>query len=67
MLKSMRGPFPQLSFCPTGGLTPASAKDYLALPNVTCVGGSWMVPQNLIEAGDWDAIELLAREAAASY
>ena len=45
MLKSIGGPFPQITFCPTGGITPDSARDYLALPNVACVGGSWMVPQ----------------------
>ena len=65
MLNAMRGPFPQLRFCPTGGITPTLAVDYLALPNVTCVGGSWMMPQNLVEAANWGAIELLAREAAA--
>lgn len=65
MLKSIGGPLPQITFCPTGGITPESAKDYLALPNVACVGGSWMVPQHLIDAGDWAAIEALARDAAA--
>jgi len=64
MLKSINGPLPQITFCPTGGITLESAKDYLALPNVACVGGSWMVPQNLIDTGDWNAIEALAREAA---
>jgi len=65
MLKSIYGPLPGITFCPTGGITAQSAKDYLALPNVACVGGSWMVPQNLVDAGDWDAIEGLASEAAA--
>ncbi len=65
MLKSIRGPLPHITFCPTGGITPATAKDYLALPSVACVGGSWMLPQNLIDAGDWGAIEALATEAAA--
>jgi len=65
MLKSIYGPFPQITFCPTGGITPLSAKDYLVLPNVSCVGGSWMVPQNLIDTADWNAIEILAREASA--
>ena len=65
MLNSIRGPFPQIRFCPTGGITHTLAKDYLALPNVTCVGGSWMIPQNLIDKGNWNAIESLAREAAA--
>lgn len=65
MLKSIHGPLPQITFCPTGGITPVTAKDYLALPNVACIGGSWMVPQNLVDAGDWGAIEALAAEAAA--
>lgn len=65
MLKSIGGPLPQITFCPTGGITPKTAPDYLALPNVACVGGSWMLPQNLVDAGDWDAIEAMAREAAA--
>ncbi len=65
MLKSIHGPLPQITFCPTGGITPTTAKDYLALPNVACVGGSWMLPQKLIDAGDWAAIEALAAEAAA--
>ncbi|MGI9287330.1 MAG: bifunctional 4-hydroxy-2-oxoglutarate aldolase/2-dehydro-3-deoxy-phosphogluconate aldolase [Pseudomonadales bacterium] len=65
MLKSIHGPLPQITFCPTGGITSETAKDYLALPNVACVGGSWMVPQQLIDAGDWGAIEALAAETAA--
>ncbi len=65
MLKSIYGPLPQITFCPTGGITPTTAKDYLALPSVACVGGSWMLPQKLIDAGDWVAIEALAAEAAA--
>ncbi len=65
MLKSIHGPLPQITFCPTGGITPDSAKDYLALPNVACIGGSWMLPQDLIDAEDWSAIEALAAEAAA--
>ncbi len=65
MLKSIHGPLPHITFCPTGGITPTTAKDYLALPNVACVGGSWMLPQKLIDAGDWAAIEALAAEAAA--
>lgn len=64
MLKSLAGPLPNLRFCPTGGITPALASDYLKLPNVTCVGGSWMVPKNLVSAGNWDAISLLAKEAS---
>lgn len=64
MLKSIHGPLPQITFCPTGGITPESAERYLKLPNVACVGGSWMLPQERIEAEDWSAIEVLARQAA---
>ncbi|MFV2196777.1 bifunctional 4-hydroxy-2-oxoglutarate aldolase/2-dehydro-3-deoxy-phosphogluconate aldolase [Nocardiopsis sp. LOL_012] len=63
-LKSLGGPLPQVRFCPTGGITPASAPTYLALPNVGCVGGSWLAPAGLVAAGDWDAVTALAREAA---
>jgi 2-dehydro-3-deoxyphosphogluconate aldolase/(4S)-4-hydroxy-2-oxoglutarate aldolase len=65
MLKALAGPFKGLQFCPTGGLTPDSAPAYLALPNVICVGGSWLTPRSLLEAGDWPAIRALAREASA--
>ncbi|GAP48922.1 KHG/KDPG aldolase [Streptomyces azureus] len=64
-LKSLSGPLPQARFCPTGGIGPASAPDYLALPNVACVGGSWMLPQDVVTARDWGRAETLAREAAA--
>jgi 2-dehydro-3-deoxyphosphogluconate aldolase/(4S)-4-hydroxy-2-oxoglutarate aldolase len=64
MLKSLGAPLPQALFCPTGGITPANAKDYLALPNVACVGGSWMVTQELERAARWDRIRALAQEAA---
>jgi 2-dehydro-3-deoxyphosphogluconate aldolase/(4S)-4-hydroxy-2-oxoglutarate aldolase len=64
-LKSIAGPFPQVRFCPTGGVTPASAPQYLALPNVLCVGGSWVAPKDAVAAADWTRIEALAREAAA--
>lgn len=64
-LKAIRGPLPDIRFCPTGGITPASAPDYLVLPNVACVGGSWIATTDLIEAGDWAQIEQNAREAAA--
>ncbi|MFD5079437.1 bifunctional 4-hydroxy-2-oxoglutarate aldolase/2-dehydro-3-deoxy-phosphogluconate aldolase [Streptomyces sp. NPDC058371] len=64
-LKSLAGPLPQARFCPTGGIGPASAPDYLALPNVGCVGGSWMLPADAIAARDWGRVEALAREAAA--
>lgn len=64
MLGAWAGPLPQLSFCPTGGLTAANAGRYLALPNVACVGGSWVAPKPLVAAGDWAAIEALARAAS---
>ncbi|MEU8755286.1 bifunctional 4-hydroxy-2-oxoglutarate aldolase/2-dehydro-3-deoxy-phosphogluconate aldolase [Streptomyces chartreusis] len=63
-LKSLNGPLPQARFCPTGGIGPATAPDYLALPNVGCVGGSWMLPADAIAARDWGRVEALAREAA---
>lgn len=62
-LKAFAGPLPQVSFCPTGGVTPANARDYLALPNVLCVGGSWIADKGLMRAGDWSGIEALARTA----
>lgn len=64
-LKSLAGPLPQARFCPTGGITLASAPSYLALPNVGCVGGTWMLPADALAARDWDRVESLAREAAA--
>jgi 2-dehydro-3-deoxyphosphogluconate aldolase/(4S)-4-hydroxy-2-oxoglutarate aldolase len=64
MLKSIGGPLPQLDFCPTGGISPANAAEYLAVPTVRCVGGSWMAPDKLVQAQDWTQIENLAREAA---
>ena len=51
-------------FCPTGGIDLAGAPDFLALPNVACVGGSWITPKDAVDAGDWSRIETLAREAA---
>ena len=65
MLQALRAPFPDVLFCPTGGITRASAQDYLALPNVLSVGGSWVAPQGMVESGDWRGIEALARDAAA--
>jgi 2-dehydro-3-deoxyphosphogluconate aldolase/(4S)-4-hydroxy-2-oxoglutarate aldolase len=65
MLKALGGPFPQVRFCPTGGVTLQSAPALLALKNVVCVGGSWLTPKALIDSGDWAAIETLARDAAA--
>ncbi|GAA2233081.1 MULTISPECIES: bifunctional 4-hydroxy-2-oxoglutarate aldolase/2-dehydro-3-deoxy-phosphogluconate aldolase [Streptomyces] len=64
-LKSLSGPLPQARFCPTGGIGPDSAPDYLALPNVGCVGGSWMLPPEAVAARDWGRVEALARAAAA--
>jgi 2-dehydro-3-deoxyphosphogluconate aldolase / (4S)-4-hydroxy-2-oxoglutarate aldolase len=65
MLQAMNVPFPDMSFCPTGGITRASAPDYLALPNVLSVGGSWLAPMSLVSIGDWAGVESLARDAAA--
>ncbi|MFF1834977.1 bifunctional 4-hydroxy-2-oxoglutarate aldolase/2-dehydro-3-deoxy-phosphogluconate aldolase [Streptomyces sp. NPDC058231] len=64
-LKAMSAPLPQARFCPTGGISLASAPSYLALPNVGCVGGSWMVPADAVAAKDWARVERLAAEAAA--
>ncbi|POX64248.1 keto-deoxy-phosphogluconate aldolase [Streptomyces sp. Ru62] len=63
-LRSLAGPLPQARFCPTGGIGPETAPEYLALPNVGCVGGSWMVPEDAVAARDWGRIEELARTAA---
>lgn len=65
MLKSLNGPLPRLRFCPTGGIDAARAPAYLALPNVVCVGGSWVVPKDAVASGDWARIRSLAQEAAA--
>jgi 2-dehydro-3-deoxyphosphogluconate aldolase/(4S)-4-hydroxy-2-oxoglutarate aldolase len=65
-LKSVYGPLPDLRFCPTGGIDAAKAKDYLALPNVLCVGGSWVVPNAALKADDFATITKLAREACAA-
>ncbi|MGG2465749.1 bifunctional 4-hydroxy-2-oxoglutarate aldolase/2-dehydro-3-deoxy-phosphogluconate aldolase [Streptomyces sp. RGM 3693] len=64
-LTSLAAPLPQARFCPTGGIGLASAPSYLALPNVGCVGGTWMLPGDALAAKDWARVELLAREAAA--
>lgn len=63
-LKSLSSPFAGVSFCPTGGVSPGNATSYLSLPNVICVGGSWIAPDNLVSEGAWDKIVELAREAA---
>lgn len=65
-LKSVFGPLPDMRFCPTGGIDAAKARDYLALPNVLCVGGSWVVPSSALKAGDYAMITKLAREACAA-
>ncbi|MBK0868535.1 MAG: bifunctional 4-hydroxy-2-oxoglutarate aldolase/2-dehydro-3-deoxy-phosphogluconate aldolase [Saccharopolyspora sp.] len=64
-LKSIAGPLPHLRFCPTGGIDADNAARYLALPNVGCVGGSWLAPKSLLAAGQWGQVEALARQAAA--
>tara|TARA_R110000850_G_scaffold112577_4_gene226682 strand:- start:1671 stop:2303 length:633 start_codon:yes stop_codon:yes gene_type:complete len=64
MVKSIGGPLPQITFCPTGGINLEKAPSYLALPNVACVGGTWMAPKNLIAEKKWEEIETLARQAA---
>jgi 2-dehydro-3-deoxyphosphogluconate aldolase / (4S)-4-hydroxy-2-oxoglutarate aldolase len=63
MLKAWQGPFAEVSFCPTGGITAANARDFLALPNVACVGGTWIVPADAIEKGDWARVTRLAKES----
>ena len=65
MLKALGGPFPDVVFCPTGGITLASAPQFLALPNVKVCGGSWLTPADAVAAGDWGRITRLAREASA--
>lgn len=65
LLKALQGPLPDLMFCPTGGIGENDAADYLALGNVACVGGSWMVPRDSLQAGDWDAIRACAERARA--
>ena len=64
-LKAIGAPIPQVSFCPTGGITPENAASYLALPNVICAGGSWVAPKDKIANGDWAGITALAAAAAA--
>lgn len=65
MLDALRGPFGQVKFCPTGGISLELARDYLKRPNVACVGGGWVCPAKLIDAKKWDEITALAKEAAA--
>jgi 2-keto-3-deoxy-6-phosphogluconate aldolase len=61
-LRALAGPLPEITFCPTGGIDRAAVDDYLALPNVACVGGSWLTPSDLTRAQDWDAITAHAAE-----
>ncbi|MFA7381838.1 MAG: bifunctional 4-hydroxy-2-oxoglutarate aldolase/2-dehydro-3-deoxy-phosphogluconate aldolase [Desulfurivibrionaceae bacterium] len=63
MLKAIAGPFPKVTFCPTGGISLENYRDYLALGNVACVGGSWVAPPEAVAQGDWERISQLAREA----
>ena len=63
LLKALAGPFPNISFCPTGGISLGNAREFLDLPNVVCIGGSWMVPSDLVNNQDWDAITRLCAEA----
>lgn len=65
LLRALSAPLPRMRFCPTGGIGLNNARDYLALPNVACVGGSWVAPRAAMAAGDWDQITRLAAEAAA--
>ncbi len=65
MLQALTGPFPDVTFCPTGGIAAETAPDFLALSNVACVGGSWLTPKAAVTAGDWGQITQLAREAGA--
>ena len=64
-LQAIGGPFPPVRFCPTGGISLANYRDYLALKSVLCIGGSWLVPADALESGDYDRITALAREAVA--
>lgn len=64
LLKALAGPFPDVAFCPTGGITPQNAGDFLALPNVRVCGGSWLTPGDIVAQRDWPAITALARQTA---
>jgi 2-dehydro-3-deoxyphosphogluconate aldolase/(4S)-4-hydroxy-2-oxoglutarate aldolase len=67
MLKALAGPFQDVAFCPTGGITAETAREFLALPNVACVGGSWLTPQAALATADWQAITALAKQASALH
>lgn len=62
MLKALSGPFPEVTFCPTGGINPENYQSFLQLPNVACVGGSWIAPAKLVRESKWDEITALAKE-----
>lgn len=64
-IKSISGPFPDVVFCPTGGIGPNNYLDYLALPNILCAGGSWLAPDDAVESGDWARVTELAKQAVA--
>lgn len=66
MLRAFAGPFPNITFCPTGGISPHNYRDYLALDNVACIGGSWVAPGTALKEKDWPRITALASEALAS-
>lgn len=66
-LKAFNGPFGGMRFCPTGGVSPSNYEDFLALPNVMCVGGSWIAPSKMVEAGDWAGITALCKEITDKY
>jgi 2-dehydro-3-deoxyphosphogluconate aldolase/(4S)-4-hydroxy-2-oxoglutarate aldolase len=61
----VHGPVPDVRFCPTGGISLTNAREYLALPNVGCVGGTWLTPTDAVRTGDWERITALAKETAA--
>lgn len=65
MIKSLGGPFPHITFCPTGGISPVNYKNYLALKNVVCVGGSWLAPTDAVLAGDWNKITNICNDVVA--
>jgi 2-dehydro-3-deoxyphosphogluconate aldolase/(4S)-4-hydroxy-2-oxoglutarate aldolase len=66
-LKAFNGPFGGMRFCPTGGVSPSNYEEFLALPNVMCVGGSWIAPSKMVKAGDWAAITALCKEITDKY
>jgi len=63
LLKSLHGPFPDIKFCPTGGINLSNSLEYINLPNVICIGGSWMVPSDLLKSGQWQQITQLCKDA----